>query len=60
MKLGDIVEKIFKITGIKWLHNKIVFDWLGYESCGCNDRKEYLNNLTINRNANKKNAQRRL
>ena len=22
MKLGDLVEKIFIVTGIKWLHNK--------------------------------------
>jgi hypothetical protein len=50
MKLGDLVEKIFKITGIKWLHNKIWFDIFGYESCGCKDRKEKLNNLKINRN----------
>jgi hypothetical protein len=50
MKLGDLVEKIFKVTGIKWLHNKIWFDILGYESCGCNDRREKLNKLKINRN----------
>lgn len=56
MKLGDLVEKIFKVTGIKWLHNKIVFDWLEYKSCGCDDRKKYLNELTINRNADNKNA----
>jgi len=56
MKFGNILEKIFIVTGIKWLHKKIVFDWLKYESCGCDDRKEYLNNLTINRNGNKKNA----
>tara|TARA_R110002050_G_scaffold199334_5_gene334191 strand:- start:383 stop:550 length:168 start_codon:yes stop_codon:yes gene_type:complete len=53
MKLGDLVEKIFKVTGIKWLHNKIWFDFLGYESCGCNDRKKFLNDLKINRNGNK-------
>jgi len=51
MKLGDLVEKIFKLTGIKWLHNKIWFDILKYESCGCNDRKEKLNNLKIRRDA---------
>jgi|TARA_R110000803_G_scaffold186677_2_gene249040 hypothetical protein len=50
MKLGDLVEKIFYYTGIKWLHKKIWFDILKYESCGCNDRKEKLNNLKINRN----------
>lgn len=56
MKLGDLIETIFKYTGIKWLHNKIMFDWLGYTSCNCNKRKEYLNNLTINRNATKNDA----
>jgi len=53
MKLGDLVEKIFIITGIKKLHNWIWFDILKYESCGCNDRREKLNNLIIKRNGNK-------
>mgnify|MGYP005656583483 CR=1 FL=1 len=56
MKLGDLVEKIFIYTGIKWLHKKIMFDWLGYTSCNCKERKEYLNNLTINRDAKKNDA----
>jgi hypothetical protein len=51
MKLGDLVEKIFIYTGIKRLHNWIWFDILKYESCGCNDRKEKLNNLKIRRDA---------
>jgi hypothetical protein len=50
MKLGDLVEKIFKVTGIKWLHDKIWFDILKKEYCGCNDRREKLNNLKIKRN----------
>ena len=44
MKLGDIVERITTITGIKWIVKKI---W--GESCGCNERKEALNNLFIDR-----------
>ena len=47
MKLGDALEKIFKYTGIKWLVNKIVVDWLGYKSCGCEKRKEKLNHIKI-------------
>jgi len=42
LKLGDKLEFIFKWTGIKWLVNKIVIDWLGYESA--------LNNFKIDRN----------
>lgn len=52
MRLGDKLEWLFKVTGIKWLHGKIMFDLLGYESCGCEERKQKLNNLTINRNGN--------
>ena len=48
MKLGDALEKIFKYTGIKWLVNKIVVDWLVYKSCGCEKRKEKLNHIKIN------------
>lgn len=44
MRLGDILEVIFKYTGIKWIVKKI---W--GEDCGCNERKEVLNNLFINR-----------
>ena len=43
MKLGNVLEKIFKYTGIKWLVEKIVIDLLGYKSCGCDKRKEKLN-----------------
>lgn len=48
MKIGDILEVIFKYTGIKWLVNKVVVDWFGYKSCGCDDRKKRLNDLQIN------------
>jgi len=47
MKLGNVLEKIFKYTGIKWLVEKIVIDLLGYKSCGCDKRKEKLNHIKI-------------
>jgi hypothetical protein len=47
MKLGDILATIFKYTGIKWLVEKIVIDFLGYKSCGCKDRQEKLNEIEI-------------
>lgn len=49
MKLGNKLEWIFRYTGVKWLTKKIVIDVLGYESCGCEDRKEALNNIQIRR-----------
>lgn len=49
MKLGDKLAFIFKWTGIKWLTKKIVINWLGYESCGCEDRQKALNEFKINR-----------
>jgi hypothetical protein len=48
MKLGDLLEKIFKHTGIKWLVEKIVIDILGYKSCGCESRKDKLNKIFRN------------
>lgn len=50
MKLGTKLEFIFKYTGIKWLVKKIVIDLLGFESCGCEGRKNKLDNLTFKRN----------
>ncbi len=47
MKLGNLLETIFKYTGIKWLVNKIVIDWLGYKSCGCDKRRDKLNSIKI-------------
>ena len=49
MKLGDTLEVIFKYTGIRWLIKKIVIDLLGYESCGCENRKKALNEISIKR-----------
>lgn len=50
MKLGTLLETIFKYTGIKWLVKKIVIDYLGYETCGCEERKNKLDNLKFKRN----------
>lgn len=44
MKLGNLLEFIFKYTGIKWIVKKIVG-----EDCGCDKRKEKLNNLFVER-----------
>jgi len=49
MRLGDKLEWLFRYTGVKWLTKKIVIDLLGYESCGCEDRKQALNNIQIKR-----------
>ena len=45
MGLGDLIEKITTYTGIKWLTKKIFG-----EDCGCDDRKDKLNKITITRN----------
>lgn len=47
MKLGNIIEKITTYTGIKWLVHKVVVDLLGYKTCGCDKRKEKLNNIDL-------------
>lgn len=49
MKIGTFLERIFKATGIKWLVEKIVIDLLGFETCGCDRRRDKLDNLTIKR-----------
>tara|TARA_R100000935_G_scaffold194_2_gene511 strand:- start:1371 stop:1529 length:159 start_codon:yes stop_codon:yes gene_type:complete len=49
LKLGDKLAFVFKWTGIKWLTNVIVVELLGYNSCGCEERQESLNNFTIKR-----------
>jgi len=50
MKLGDKLEYIINI--ITFGKGKIIATWiannLGYEDCGCDDRREYLNNITRN------------
>ena len=54
LKLGDKLAFVFKWTGVKWLVKKIVIDILGYESCGCEDRQEALNNFKIDRNGQRR------
>jgi hypothetical protein len=48
MRLGDLLETIFKYTGIKWLV-KTVTEAVGIEDCGCEDRKQALNKIKIDR-----------
>jgi hypothetical protein len=49
MKLGDKLEQIFERTGIKKAVKYVVEDVLGYDSCGCDARKEKLNNIKLHR-----------
>ena len=39
MKVGTILERIFKATGIKWVVKKIWGD-----DCGCEERRDKLDN----------------
>ena len=48
MRLGDLLETIFKYTGIKWLVKKVT-EAVGIEDCGCEDRKQALNKIKIDR-----------
>ena len=47
MKLGDALERIFIITGIKAVVK--FFSKLFGVDCGCDARKESLNNLKLHR-----------
>ena len=40
--LGDSIEKLTKITGLKTL-TEIAVDAMGIKDCGCNERKSWLN-----------------
>tara|TARA_R100001163_G_C4961996_1_gene125423 strand:+ start:449 stop:580 length:132 start_codon:yes stop_codon:yes gene_type:complete len=42
MRLGDLIEKITKITGIKWVVKKIWGD-----DCGCDKRKDKANKVKL-------------
>ena len=42
MKLGTILENIFKLTGVAWLVKKI---W--GQDCGCDERKQKLDNIKV-------------
>ena len=43
IKIGDKLEFLFKVTGVKWLVKKI------NPNCNCESRKDKLNNLKIKR-----------
>jgi hypothetical protein len=43
LKLGDKLEWLFKVTGIKWLVKKI------HPNCNCERRKDYLNEIKVKR-----------
>ena len=45
MKLGDFIELITTYTGIKWLVKKI--SKLTGKDCGCDDRKNKLNDIEL-------------
>jgi hypothetical protein len=49
IKLGDWVEALIHVITLgygKRLSQWIAIDVLGYQSCGCCERKEWLNKLT--------------
>ena len=49
IKLGDYVEALIHVLTLGFgsrLSEWIAIDVLGYESCGCCERKEWLNRLT--------------
>ena len=49
IKLGDIIEKIIAIVTLGY--GKRIADYvakkMGYETCGCESRKEWLNTLFV-------------
>jgi len=51
MKLGNLIEKLINIITFRQGKRiaKFVANKLGYEDCGCDDRKKALNNLKIKR-----------
>ncbi len=49
IKIGDWVEALIHVITLGFgsrLSEWIAIDLLGYESCGCCERKEWLNQLT--------------
>ena len=55
MRLGDRLEYIINV--ITFGKGKDIAEWiaikLGYEDCGCDDRKNWLNGITITRTKTK-------
>ena len=52
MKLGNLIELFTKYTGIKWFVKNLF--WLFGNDCGCDKRKDKLNNIIIDRNGIRK------
>jgi len=49
IKLGDYIEALIHVITLgygKRISTWIAVDLLGYESCGCCERKQWLNRLT--------------
>jgi hypothetical protein len=46
MRLGNFIELITKYTGIKFVVEKTA-KLLGYESCGCENRRDNLNDIEL-------------
>jgi hypothetical protein len=46
MKLGNFIELITTYTGIKWIVEKVT-KLLGYEDCGCDKRRDDLNDIEL-------------
>ena len=44
MRIGTLLEKIFKATGVQWIVKQI---WGG--DCGCEERRDKLDNFKFNR-----------
>lgn len=44
MKIGTLLEKIFKATGVQWIVKQIRGD-----DCGCEERRDKLDNFKFNR-----------
>ncbi len=44
MKIGTLLEKIFKATGIQWIVKQIWGD-----DCGCEERRDKLDNFKFKR-----------
>lgn len=44
MRLGTLLEKIFKVTGVQWIVKRIWGD-----DCGCEERRDKLDNFKFKR-----------
>jgi len=46
MRLGDLIYYITKYTGIKWIVKRLS-KMFGYEDCGCDKRRNDLNDVEL-------------